>query len=138
MVSDPTVHLSLQDFNIDSHTARMLMRSNVKQSKTVLFCKSIQVFLGKTGHSVCQTKEIMPYLSLRGNKLEPLFTTHNNSPLIRKFFSISLSAFLSWAGLDHQTYNTHSFRVGAAISARLASVPKLDIKLPKWCWSNAW
>ena len=44
---DPTVHLSLQDIVIDSHTAPTVIRVNIKQSKMDPFRKGIQLFLGK-------------------------------------------------------------------------------------------
>ena len=80
-------------------------------------------------HCVCPIKAILPYLALSGSKPGSLFMTHNNSPLTRQFFSTSLSAILSAAGLDHQRYNTHSFRIGAATSAKLAGMSELDIKM---------
>ena len=134
---DPTVHLSLQDIATDSHTAPTLIRLNIKQFKTDLFRKGIQLFLGKTNHCVCPVKAILPYLASRGSNPGPLFMTHNNSPLTRQFFSTSLSAILSAADLDHRKYNTHSFRIWAATSAKLAGASELYIKMLGRWRSNA-
>jgi len=70
---DPTVHLSFQDIAIDSHTSPTVVRISIKQSKTVPFCKGIQLFLGTTDHTICPIKAILPYLALRGSRPGPLF-----------------------------------------------------------------
>ena len=130
---DPTVHLSFQDIAIDSRTSPTIIRLIFKQSKTDLFRKGVQLFPRKMDYSICPIKAILPYLALRGSRPGPLFITHNNSPLTKQFFSTSLSAILTAAGLDHHRYNTHSFRIGAATSAELAGVLELDIKmLGRW------
>ena len=97
------------------------------------FHKSIQLFLGKTDHNVYPIAAILPYLALRGSQHGPLFMTYNSSPLTRNYFSVSLSAILSAAGVDQKCYNTHSFRIGAATSAKLAGMSELHIKmLERW------
>ena len=97
---DPTVHLSLQDIAIESHRAPTVIRLNIIQSKMDPFLKGIQLFLGKTDHCVCPFTAILSYLALRGSKLGPLFIFYNSSPLTRHYFSTSLSAILSTAGVD--------------------------------------
>ena len=58
--------------------------------------------------------------------------TDKDIPLTRQSFSTSLSN-LAATKLDHHKYNTHSFRIGAATSAKLAGVSELDIKmLGRW------
>ena len=115
---DPTVHLLFQDVAIDSSTAPTVIRISIKQSKTDPFRKGIQLFLGTTDHIICPIKAILPYLTQRGSKPGPLFVTNNNTPLTRQFFSASLSAILTATGLDQHRYTTHSFRIGAATSAK--------------------
>ena len=130
---DPAVHLSLGDIAIDSHTAPTVVRINIKQSKTDPFRKGIQLFLGTTDHVICPVKAILPYLALRGSKLGPLFMTDKDIPLTRQSFSTSLSAILAATKLDHHKYNTQSFKIGAATSAKLAGASELDIKmLGRW------
>ena len=126
---DPTVHLSFQDIAIDSCTSLTVVRLSIKQSKTDPFRKGIQLFLGTTDHTICPVKAILPYLALRGNRPGPLFITASNTPLTRQFFTTSLSTILTATGLDHHKYNTHSFRIGAATSAKMAGVSELDIKM---------
>ena len=94
---NPTVHLSLRDIAIDSHTSPTVVRINIKQSKTDLFRKGIQLSLGTTDHIICPVKAILPYLqsvALRGSKFGPLFMTDKDIPLTRQSFSTSLSAIL--------------------------------------------
>ena len=74
-------------------------------------------------------------LALRGGKFGPLFITDNNIPLTRQSFSTPLSEILAAAQLDHHKYNTHSFRIGAATSAKLAGMSELDIKM-LGCWRS--
>ena len=68
---DPTVHLSLQDIAIDSHTVPTVIRLNIKQSKMDPFRKGIQLFLGKTDRNVCPIAAILPYFALTGSKPGP-------------------------------------------------------------------
>ena len=48
----------------------------------------------------------------------PLFVMENKKPLTRQRFYSSLAAVLEQSGLNHRNYNTHSFRIGAATTAR--------------------
>ena len=110
-----------------------VIRLSIKQSKTDPFHKGIQFFLGKTDHNVCLIAAILPCLALRGSKPDPLIMTYNSSSLTRHYFSTSLSAILSAAGVDQKRYSTHSFRIGAATSAKLVGMSELDIKkLGRW------
>ena len=129
---DPEVHLTIRDIAIDNKVAPSVVRVTIKQSKTDPFRQGIDLFLGITEHAVCPVKSILPYLVLRGDGDGPLFMT-NQKPLTRQHFSEALSAILKQIGLDDQRYNTHSFRIGAATSAKAAGVSDSHIKmLGRW------
>ena len=86
---------------------------------------------------MCPVKSILPYLGLRGDGEVPLFMT-NQIPLTiaREHFSKALSKILKQIGLDDQTYNMHSFRIGTATSATAAGLSDSHIKMLE-CWQSS-
>ena len=65
--------------------------------------------------------------------LGPFFVMENKKPLTRQTFYSSLAAILEQSGLNHKNYNTHSFRIGAATTARQAGIPGALIQmLGRW------
>ena len=130
---DPEVHLTINDIAIDDHIMPSTVRVRIKQSKTDPFREGISLFLGKTDHTIYPIKGILPYLAIRGKKLGPLFLTKDNKPLTRQKFHSTLAVVLQQVGLDNKKYNTHSFRIGAATSARQAGIPDAPIQmLGRW------
>ena len=82
---------------------------------------------------ICPVEALLPYLAVRGSTEGPLFIIEEGSPLTRHCFSTELSSTLHAAGLETTQYNTHSFHIGAAISAKQASISDLHIKmLGRW------
>ena len=53
----------------------------------------------------------------------------NQTPLTRLHLSKALSVILKQIGLDDQKYNTHSFHIGVATSAKVAGVSDSHIKM---------
>ena len=128
---EPVTHLSLKDIALDNKTSPSLIRINIKQSKTDPFRKGFHLFLGCTGHHICPVKALLPYLAVRESTEGPLFITEEGSPLTRHHFSTELSSILYAAGLETTHYNTHSFHIGAANSAKQAGISDLHIKCVK-------
>ena len=59
--------------------------------------------------------------------------TAGGKPLTRQYLVSSLSAILLKAGLDDSSYNTYSFRIGAATSAKEAGISDSQIQmLGRW------
>lgn len=56
------------------------------------------------------------YVTIRGITPGPLFI-HQNKPVMRRHFTDHLQKCLYLAGLDHNGYKSHSFRIGAATTA---------------------
>jgi len=127
---DPEVHLSLADVALDSHHSPSKVWLFIKQSKTDPFCQGVRLCLGKTDSSLCPVKALLPYLAARGAIPGPLFICKGgNVPLSQQLFRSLLSDVLKQSGLDDTLYNTHSFRIGAATSAKEAGISDTDIKM---------
>ena len=66
---------------------------------------------------------ILLYLSVRGATPGPLFLSNNCKPLTWAEFSLAVSSLLEELGLTAAShYDTHSFRIGAATSAKDAGI----------------
>ena len=126
---DPSVHLSLGDVALDSRTAPTIVWLTIKQSKTDPFRKGAKLCLGRTESAVCPIKALLSYLAIWKTAPGPLFISENGVPLTRAHFKTLLSATLKKAGLDDSKYNTHSFRIGAATSAKAVGISDMHIQL---------
>jgi len=127
---DPSVHLSYNNLSNDSRgDSPSVVQVHIKQSKTDPFCKGIRLCLGNTDSDVCPLKAILPYMVTRGTKLGPFFLTTDNKPLTCQRFHTSLSNLLDKIGLPARDYNIHSFRIGAATTAKDAGVSDTHIQM---------
>ena len=126
---DPEVHLTIKDIAIYKIVEPSVMHVMIMQSKTDPFQQGINLFLGATEHTVCPVKAILSYLVLRGKKDGPLFIIAIGTPLTRQYFSTALSTVLKHTGLDDRQYNTHSFCIGAATSAKAVGISDTHIKM---------
>lgn len=89
--------------------------------------------LSKTNELVCPVTALLPYLAVRGSKEGPLFMMANQQYLTPPLFRASLFNILKSIGISTHQYNTHSFRIGAATSAKAAGISDLHIKmLGRW------
>lgn len=130
---DESCHLSFSSISVDSRVNPQQLRITIKQSKTDPFRKGVNVFLGATGENICPVRGILPYLAIRCNRSGPLFIFEDGSSLTRNRFSSALNGLLNQLQMDARCYNTHSFRIGAATSARQANIPDALIKmLGRW------
>ena len=92
----------------------------IKQSKTDPFRHGVNLWLGKTDCTVCLVTDILLYLAARGPCPGSLFITSNRTYVMRQFFYSMLSTLLIRIGHSQKHFNTHSFRIGAATSAKAA------------------
>ena len=82
---------------------------------------------------ICPITAILPFLAVRENQPGALFILKDGRMLIRHLFSKSLDNILDKLHLNCDQYNTHSFRIGAATSAKEAGIDNLSIKmLGRW------
>ena len=126
---DSSCHLALRDIALNNSMTPTIAWLTIKQSKTDPFRKGAKLCLSLTDSVVCPIKALLPYLALRGKGSGPLFILEDGSPLSRASFKSLLSATLKEAGLDDSKYNTHSFRIGAATSAKAAGISDAHIQL---------
>jgi len=130
---DETVHLCFKDISVDSIQNPTVISIQLKQSKTDPFRRGVTLMLGITNQPVCPVKALLPYLSIRGSRPGPLFLMENQQYLTPHLFRSLLFDILSDIGLATDRYNTHSFRIGAATSAKTAGISDLHIKmLGRW------
>lgn len=130
---DEGAHLTINDVALDSISSPSLLQVTIKQSKTDPFRKGVNLFLAKTGKELCPVAAMLPFLALRGSKPGPLFILRDGSYLTRKKFTDLLRSTLREAGLDDSKYAAHSFRIGAATSAKEAGIDDVHVKmLGRW------
>ena len=128
----PETHLTLQDLSLDSRLNPTRIQVTIKQSKTDPFRPGHKLCLGITGSSICP---ISAYLAARGPRSKgPLFVMANGDYLTRQLFASRLSAVLEQAGFSSKQYNTHSFRIGAATTAKEKGISDQNVRsLEKQC-----
>ena len=126
---DEAAHLSYKDVSVDSWHNPQLISIRIKQSKTDPFRKGVTLMLSKTDRPVCPVTALLPYLAIRGSKHGPLFLMANQQYLTPLLFRSSLFRILQNIGISTHDYNTHSFRIGAATSAKAAGISDLHIKM---------
>jgi len=130
---DPAVHLTVKDLAVDKKSDPRLLRVVIKQSKTDPFRLGVTLFLGKTSSPICPVEALLPYIAVRGGKPGPLFILEDGRMLTRQLFSTLLDDILEELHLDRGQFNTHSFRIGAATSAKEAGITDSHIKmLGRW------
>ena len=126
---DESCHLSFNSISVDNRSNPQQLRISIKQSKTDPFRKGVDIFLGTTGDTVCPVKGILPYLAIRGDHKCPLFILEDGRYLTRQHFSSAPEGLLKQLHINTHCYNTDSFRIGAATTARQANVPDPLIKM---------
>ena len=130
---DPEEHLSLPDIAIDNRLSPSVVQVKIKQSKTDPFRQGVQLYLGKTDEDICPITGILPYLAIRGAKPGPLFVLEDGTYLTRQRFAALLSRTPLQAGISDRRYTTHSFRIGAATTAKDSGISDVHIKmLGRW------
>ena len=134
---DPACHLSLNDIAVDSRANPRLLQLLLKQSKTDPFKQGATVHLGATDNPVCPVKAVLSYLEKRSTRPGPLFITSEGKGWTRRMFCASLKSVLHKLKLDQHSYNTHSFKIGAATSASLAQLSDTRIQILGRWRSNA-
>ena len=136
---DSTCHLSTEDISVDNCDDHQLLCVKIKQSKMDPFRKGDDIYLCATDATLCPIKAILPYLTIRpDHPNSPLFIFKDGSTLTHQCFSNILNTLLSRLGFDSTHYNTHSFRIGAATTAKQANMPDTSIQMLGRWKSNAY
>lgn len=133
---DPQVHLQLRDLAFDNLRSPTCLRVWIKASKTDPFRIGCPIYVGRGNGPFCAVRAMSVYLNKRGNTTGPLFLFESGQPLSRMALASWLQTILSKAGIEG-SYNTHSFRIGAATVAARKGIPEYIIqRLGRWS-SNA-
>ena len=128
-IFDRTIHHSLQDVALDSRVTLTIIWLAIKESKTDHFHKGVRLCLGSTDSVICPVKAMLTYLAIRGKSLGSLFISKNNTILTRVQFKTLVSMTLRTASLNDSEYNTYSFRIGAATTAKAVGIVDAHIQL---------
>ena len=83
---EPSIHLTVQDLQVDAEVNPSSLRVHIKSSKTDPFCQGCFVdlfcfvYLGRGQAPLCPVSAILTYLHQRGSSSGPLFIdTHGQS-----------------------------------------------------------
>ena len=129
---DPSIHLTVQDLQVDAEENPSSLRVHIKSSKTDPFRQGCFIYLGRGQASLCPIAAIMSYLHLRGSSQGPLFIDSTGQPLTRVRLSSFLQSTIAAAGIPGQ-FSGHSFRIGAATTAAQHGIPDHLIKtMGRW------
>ena len=130
---DPETHLSLSDITLDRRHSPTMVCIHIKQSKTDPFRQGVHIYLGKTHQRICPVHAIVSYLAIWGNHPGPVFIYSDGRMPTREIFGAELDCILGRLNLKVHHYNTHSFRIGTATSAKQAGISDVHIKtLGRW------
>ena len=136
---DSTCHLSAKDISVGNCDDPQLLCVETKQSKMDPFQKGVDIYLGATDAMLYPIKAILPYLAIRpDHPKSPLFIFKDGSTLTHQHFSNILNTLLSRLGFDSTQYNIHSFRIGAATTAKQVNIPDTSIQMLGRWKSNAY
>jgi len=120
---DNECHLSLSDISVDNRDQPQFLKVTIKQSKTDPFRKGVDLYLGVASGTLCPVKALLPYLAIRPEQSNsPLFIFQDGRLLTRQHFSTILNTSLAILGYNSALYNTHSFHIWAATTARQANI----------------
>ena len=112
---DPCKHLTLDDVSVcRSQSVVSTIVLHIKVSKTDQFGKGVDIYLTRTGTSLCPVSALLGYLSARGTSKGPLFVLTNGIPLTRSLLVSRVRSALSSRGFEVDKYSGHSFRIVAA------------------------
>ncbi len=130
---DEGAHLSFNDVAPDSLSNPTALQVRLKASKTDPFRLGVDIYVGKTGNSLCPVSSVLRYMVARGPGSGPFFRFENGTPLTRLKFVQKVKEALTLAGLDCSGYSGHSFRSGAATTAAKQGISDATIKmLGRW------
>ncbi len=121
--------LSPADIQVDNRNHPTSITVSLRQSKTDIFGVGVQISLGATN----DVAAVLAYLALHPPSPGPLFILQNGSPLSRNYLVAHVRQALAEGGMDVSNFSGHSFRIGGAITAALASIPDSTIQsLGRW------
>ena len=101
--------------------------------QTIQLGRGADIFMGKTGTTLCPLAAVLSDTATRGSHPGPFFITPRKTPLTKQEFVAEFHRVFEALGLPTESYAGHSFCIGAAMSAVLAGVEDATIQLlRKW------
>lgn len=130
---DEGAHLSFGDFTVDDLDNPTTLKVRIKASKTDPFRKGVDIYVGRTGDSLCPVSAVLSYMVARGKGAGPFFIFQAGTPLTRMRFVAAIREALARFGIDASMFSGHSFRSGAATTAAKQGIGDATIKmLGRW------
>ena len=118
-------------FDTPKNPSTVLVR--IKASKTDPLRKGVTLHLGRTDTKLCLVAALAAFQAVRGTRPGPYFVFRDGSVLSRERLVAQLRKNLSDAGADSSKFAGHSFRIGAATTARARGVQDSTIQtLGRW------
>lgn len=65
---DPSIHLTVADVSVDSHTSPSYLAVRIKASKTDPFRQGVTIYLGRTNYRICPVAAVLSYLAKGGQR----------------------------------------------------------------------
>ena len=127
----PSPSICVSDVAVSLHTAPSVVQVHLRRAKTDPFGHGVEIFLGKTGKSLCPVAAILNYLLIRPPGDGPLFVLKDRKPLTKDAFVKEVKRALDVAGIVSSSYA----HIGVATSAAAAGVPAHLIKM-MGCWTS--
>ena len=119
---------SISDIAVDNSKSPAVVRVTIKASKTDPFRKGVQLYLGKTGTTVCPVSAMVSYLCVRGMSSGALFRFYDGRLLTCQRLVEALRTGLEEANVPQDQYCGHSLRIGAANTAAAKGLEDFIIK----------
>ena len=130
---DSRRHLSWGDIAIDNVADPQVLQIHLRVSKTDQLGRGVDVYVGKTGCTLCPVAAVLAYMVLRGADQGQFFKFKDGQPLTKTKFIKHVRSALLQAGLPYSSFAGHSFRIGAATSAAKVGLEDSQIRmLGRW------
>ena len=102
---------------MDDPVDTSMLRVKLKYSKTDQYGRGVEVFVGRTGCTLCPVAGTLAYMAVRGTQAGSFFRFRDGTPLTKPKFTQRVREALCRAGLPYEHFAGHSFRIGAATTA---------------------
>jgi len=128
-----STNLAWGDVAMDSLTNPQRVQVHLKMSKYDQIGARADLVMGVTGTVICPVATMVDYLQSRGTQPGPFFLDSQRKAVTKPWFLNWLWEVLASIGIQAHQYVGHNFRIGAATTAALASVPDSTIQmLGRW------
>ena len=117
-----------------AYTDPSVMRIRVKASKTDQLHKGIDLYIDRTGDTLCPMAAMLVFLAARGTAPGPLFRFSDIKPLSRPCLVQLVKPAVAAAGIPFN----HSFRIGTATTLAARGIGNATIQMLGWWQSDSY